>query len=292
MSQNYSKRKVVLFGGSDFHLEGVVKQKHFNPSEYLPKVELDPDAFNVCLLAGDITVPRKVFRYIQWFELFCKQFDLVLYVEGNHEHWHGYLGQNFKRLSESCAHIENLKFLSNETYEFSVCDTRFSVVASTLWASLKGLSEVDIHELCEATYGKPVVRDFGCIRTSNLGRYRKLKASEYTALHFKAKSFIAREAERLSEDDSYKVLMTHHSPTLKSLKRYEGHQKRYDNFDATDLESTIISGNFSLVFHGHIHREKPLISKVGNALLCSNPAGRKLVDSKEYELLKLDTIDV
>lgn len=292
MSLSNDKRKVVFYGGSDFHLEGVVGLKFFEPSDFQPKVNLEPEAFNVCLLAGDITVPRKVYRYTKWFELFCKQFDLVLYVEGNHENWRGHLGQNFKRLSQSCAHIENLKFLSNETYEFSVFDSRFSVVASTLWANLKGLTDADIHELCEAAYGKPVVRDFGCIRTANLGRYRKLKAPEYHALHIKAKSFIASEAERLSNDISFKVLMTHHAPTLKSLWRYKGHEKRFDYFDATDLESEIKKGNFSIVFHGHIHRDEPFVDKIGDALLYSNPAGDKLINSKGYELLKLDTIYV
>lgn len=296
MSRKRFMRKVDFFGGSDFHLEFEVKQRSFDVDALLPVVDLDIEAYNVCLLAGDITVPKKTSRYVKWFEKFCSKFDLVLYIEGNHEHWRGYVGQNFNRLEKKCSHIKNLVFLRRQTFEFSVGEQYFSVVSATLWSDLSQNDYSNNYDLCvpSANNGRAIVQDFNFIRELKHGSFPKLKVTDYIRLHRDDVRFIESEAQRLRDSSHYKVLLCHHSPTKKSLWRYEGHKPVYDAFDASDLESSIKHGRFDLIFHGHIHRDTPLFENFHGGVLASNPAGYGEIGKKDssYRLVKLASISV
>lgn len=296
MSKKHLSRNVDIFGGSDFHLEFAVKQRDFDVDALMPPVEIDADAFNVCLLAGDITVPKKTHRYVNWFETFCSKFDLVLYIEGNHEHWRGYVGQNFNRLKLKCSHIENLHFLRRETFEFEVGGLGFSVVSATLWSDLGQNDYSSNYDLCvpSANYGRAIVQDFNFIRELKFGSFPRLKVPDYVRLHRDDVRFVEQESNRLSSSENYKILLTHHSPTKRSLWKYDGHKPTYDAFDATDLESLIKLGGFNIVFHGHIHRDVPFIENFHGALLASNPAGYGEIgkEGSNYRLIKLASIPV
>ena len=279
---------VVFFGGSDFHLEKFVGNKDFDPSQHLPNIIINPRNFNVCLLAGDIVVAKKNHRYSLWFDKFCSLFDLVIYIDGNHESWRGYVGQNTKHLKKKCLHIDNLVFLERETYEFVIGNKSFAIVGTTLWSDLQQNSYELNYSLVNKMITGPTVLDFSNIRTAVRGTYKKMTISDYVILHIKCRNFIKKEALRLANSKSYKILLTHHSPTLKSLLPSD--PKCFNAFDATNLEDIINIGGFNLVFHGHIHRKTPLISSIGDTKLLSNPSSFGY--NNECKLMILDTIKI
>ena len=287
-------KQVEFFKGSDFHIELAIGQRKFDPETLIPTIKTNPESYNVCLLAGDICRPNKTFRATQFFELFCAKFDLVLYVEGNHEHWMGNYGRNFDKLAESCSHIENLKFLRQQRYDFEVNGQRFAVLGATLWSDLKSVSATELDYVSHRRHNggiKAIVRDFSNIRFDRNGSYKPMTPSDYQRLHNSDVDWLKSHAEELAKDrDLVKILMTHHSPTKKSLVGYD----QFEVFDATDLESLIISSDYDLVVHGHIHREEKLSSSIGNAILYSDPAGytQLMSDAKGYVMRPVYTVPV
>ncbi len=285
-------KPINIYGGSDFHLEFEYCKKGFNPANVLPALEdYDPEAVNICLLAGDITNSKKVHSSLRWFEKFCELFDFVYYVEGNHEQWRGSWGQNFDRLRRHSSHIENLIFLSRDHVRIDLFGKRIDVVGATLWSDLRQIDDLSLYELTttQGYLAKPIVKDFWFIR--NVDR-RRITSGDYNIRHSLDRKFIEQQVEFLEDVESFKILLTHHSPSLASLYKYDGWRKEYDAFDATDLSDSIPNGFFDLVVHGHIHRQAPFETVWHGMKLISNPAGYEELSNPKstYKLLKLASI--
>ncbi|MGR5448536.1 metallophosphoesterase [Vibrio sp. PNB22_3_1] len=281
-------RDLVLWGGSDFHLEHYVRLNDFDVSVLMPRVDLDPRDYNVCLLAGDIAVPKKTGRYVQWFEAFCSSFDLIIYLPGNHEHWRGAYGDNFRRLGRACVHIENLRFVEREVVPIELQGVKLNVVAATLWSDLSQNADEVNQRLASVAYRNADVLDFSEILQVR-SNSKKIGVGEYQSWFRCDLAFVESAMCALVGEDSVNILMTHHSPTRESLVAYSSRKPEYDAFDATELSTILQSGVFDVAFHGHIHREVPFERKVGQTWVKSNPCGYMELHDKTspYRLMEV-----
>lgn len=125
---------------SDLHLE-------FGPLEIK-----NPGDVDVLILSGDILVARDLLsldyvfvpgmkkvqgastRFHEFMQGVCKEFKNVIYIAGNHEHYHGDFATTHKILKENLAYLPNLHILDKETFELD--DVVF--VGSTLWTDMNG----------------------------------------------------------------------------------------------------------------------------------------------------------
>jgi predicted phosphodiesterase len=125
--------KIAL--ASDVHLE-------FGP------LQLDnTDNADVLILSGDICVARdlsdrdvhnllgehtKSHRYHMFFENCAAQFKDVIYIVGNHEHYHGDYATSISHLKSKLSYLKNLHVLEKET--ITLGDVTF--VCGTLWTDM------------------------------------------------------------------------------------------------------------------------------------------------------------
>jgi hypothetical protein len=144
---------------SDLHLE-------FEPIELK-----NPGGVDVLILSGDICVARdlmeyepetgmdfgKSSRYHKFFSGCASEFPHVLYIAGNHEHYHGDFKYTVTDLKKRLGYLKNLHILDKETFEID--DTIF--VGGTLWTDMNKEDPLTMHAISR------MLNDFRCVENSN-----------------------------------------------------------------------------------------------------------------------------
>jgi predicted phosphodiesterase len=146
---------------SDVHLE-------FGPLEIK-----NPGDVDVLILSGDICVARDLMeyeplvsegmrfgksdRYHEFFGNCVREFSHVVYVVGNHEHYHGDFAYTISDLKKRLGYLKNLHILDKETFELN--DTLF--VGGTLWTDMNKEDPLTLHGISR------MMNDFRCVDNSN-----------------------------------------------------------------------------------------------------------------------------
>ena len=131
---------------SDLHLE-------FGPISLENK-----DNADVLILSGDIIVVNdlqekdsynirgetdKSNQYHTFFQECCARFPNVIYIMGNHEHYHGDFSTSYKILKERLGYLSNLHIMEKEFCVIgSVC-----FAAGTLWTDMNKEDPVTIQQI-------------------------------------------------------------------------------------------------------------------------------------------------
>jgi len=239
--------------------------------EFAP-IELTNPGADTLILSGDILTAEYFHRskaspyalvaraWIRWFEDLCAQYNHVVYVLGNHEHYKYNFYETADLLKRVLEHIPNLHILDNET----VLLDGVKFFGSTLWTDFDG-----------SMYKQEVVRsgmnDYKLIT----GRtYRKLVPAETYSYHTKAKQAF--------HGTGATVFVGHHAPSYKSIHpKYEkygplnaGYASHMDSFIEAHPE-------IKLWTHGHVHSSFDY--HIGGTRIIANPRGYAKPDGSNPE---------
>jgi predicted phosphodiesterase len=143
---------------SDLHLE-------------FESLTLENPGVDVLILSGDICVARDIMeyepetgldfgkssRYHKFFQECSENFPHVIYVVGNHEHYHGDFKYTVSDLKKRLGYLKNLHILDKETFEID--DTLF--VGGTLWTDMNKEDPLTMHAISR------MMNDFRCVDNSN-----------------------------------------------------------------------------------------------------------------------------
>jgi Icc-related predicted phosphoesterase len=278
--------KIAL--GSDLHLEfGTLDLKN-------------TEAADVLVLAGDICVARDIElmnanmysqrvraeRYLAFFEQCSKEFPKVVYVMGNHEHYHGDFAHTYGILKNALAKFENIYLLEKETL---VLDD-VTIIGATVWTDMNGSDTTTLHAM------PSMMNDFHGVDNSlrmisrqvplyDDGEYnvdRKItgyKQKESPARfspedavvdHNKALDYINHVvSERANEKF---VVVSHHCPSEQSVHdKYKADTVMNGGF-RSDLDDFICyRPQIKLWMHGHTHEEFDYV--LGETRVVCNPRG-------------------
>jgi len=125
---------------SDVHLE--FGQLNLENTENAEVLILSGDICTACDLfpnSGDTFVgSAKSNRYHDFFSMCSGLFDHVIYVAGNHEHYHGDFAKSLSILKENLAYLSNIHILDKEV--FTLRDHVF--IGGTLWTDMNKEDEL------------------------------------------------------------------------------------------------------------------------------------------------------
>ena len=96
-------------------------------------------------------------RFQDFFKRCCFQFPHVVYVAGNHEHYHGDFKYTLSDLKRKLAHHTNLHILDREVFQLG--DYKF--VGSTLWTDMNKEDPLTLYHI------KQAMNDFRVVKNSN-----------------------------------------------------------------------------------------------------------------------------
>jgi Icc-related predicted phosphoesterase len=236
---------------SDIHLD------HYISCQILP----DLGRGDVLILAGDI-LSVKYFKtngylhnvYYTFLENCSKNFNQVLYVLGNHEHFGFNFEGTFKTLKEHLPN--NFHLLENDTIKIG----DWAFVGFTLWTNFRNGNPIEMMD------AEQYMNDYKVIRIGS--NYRKLRAQDTLNFHLKSRDYLLNQLETLKENV---FVISHHAPSYRSIAD-EYKTSSCNSAYCSDLDELIMKHpQIKYFIHGHTHT--PFDYKIGECRVICNPVG-------------------
>ena len=256
------------------------------------------DNADVLILSGDICVAADIGRpdphgilesarsnrIVDFFKRCSFQFPHVIYILGNHEHYHGDFATThniIKSMLESNA-LSNVYLLDNEIKQID--DVTF--IGGTLWTDMNGEDPTTLYHM------KSMMNDFRCVTNSNrvvnyktyeqingvdnrerpVFRERVGKFSPEDAVdeHRRFVGYIQQIVE--GKFDQKFVVVGHHSPSrLSTHPRYADDTIMNGGYSSSLDDYIIDHPQIKLWTHGHTHY--PFDYMIGSTRVVCNPRG-------------------
>ena len=297
IAENYEKIEIYEF--SDAHNEYRAKDypsaKFFDETVFI-KPEKSEGVYNVLILAGDIFNLKKVGIASDILNRYCEDFDLVLYVFGNHEHYGTSILRAKEKLKEKTKSLSNLYILQNDRLSLQTKNKTFNFLGTTLWMDFDHSNENQLiaNEKVNGMNGLVnVISDFRFIKNNSYGGLQPYHLYN----EFKKSIDFLEEELSLIDKNEFVCVITHHAPSLLSAAVYTSDdfknpvdqnmeaqgvliQKDKHNIDKNDLDKYhfmytsnlddfIFKHQPDLWFHGHIHKKRRYF--LNKTFVYSNP---------------------
>ena len=231
----------------------------------------------------------------KFFDEVCERFPHVIYIAGNHEHYHGDYATTIPNLKKKLAHHQNLHILDKEV--FVLDDVTF--IGGTLWTDMNKEDPITLLTI------KGMMNDFRCVRNSNhVVNFKSYDAEgKFTGMSSRTSRFTPEDAV-----DDYKymveyirtiiegkwdqkfVVVGHHAPSKQSTHpRYKDETIMNGGYSSDLSEFIMDHPQIKLWTHGHTHEDFDYM--VGSTRVVCNPRGYINYEDKA-DHFKLAYIDV
>lgn len=226
-------------------------------------MELPNNGADVLVLSGDIMVADDCKfnpRYERFFEQVSRDYPKIVYIPGNHEHYHGHMSRTDAKIKEFLENYSDVYYLNNEWVDID----GVAFIGNTLW------SDINKQDPVSMLYVKNALNDFNVVKAGS--NYRRYNPNDWVENHVKALEYITKTYDEIHEKYQRIVVCGHHAPSLQSIHpRYKG-DIHVNGCYASDLDNYIISRyNISLWTHGHMHNSFDY--HIGNTRIVCNPRG-------------------
>lgn len=281
---------------SDLHLE-------FGPIEIVNKEEA-----KVLILSGDICVAKDLAdrdmhsirgendrsnRYHNFFELCCSNFEHVIYIAGNHEHYNGDYATTIPHLKDKLGYLKNLNILDKEYV--AIDDITF--IGGTLWTDMNKEDPHTLYSIKGYMNDYRVIDDSSRTVSRKLPIYKKdengqpiLDQNKFQIIdHYEHKDYPAKFSPEASVEDHKAMLayidrvissmpnekfvvVGHHSPSKLSTKPQYENDTMVNGAYSSDLSEFILDRpQIKMWTHGHTHHEFDYM--IGSTRIVCNPRG-------------------
>ena len=284
---------------SDIHLEfGDIDLKNESDVDVLVLsgdicVEQDLDMFDRRQTEMGFARKKSVMLH-DFFTRVSEEFPHVIYVAGNHEHYHGDFKFTLTELKRKLAHLANVHILDKEVFELD--DTVF--IGGTLWTDMNKEDPMTLHAI------RTLMNDFRCVANSNRVVTRTVPIYEYDSTGAVARNEAGQQIQigtKRKEDPStfcpedavvdhkamldyiktvYQdippwkqvVIVGHHSPSkLSTHPRYASEELMNGGYSSDLTEFMLDRPAIKLWTHGHTHEDFDYM--IGNCRVVCNPRG-------------------
>jgi len=242
---------------------------------------------DVLILSGDICVAKDLTkkdnydildrfgRSEKWHKFFqecSERFSHVIYIMGNHEHYHGDYANTVTILRDRLSYLVNLHILDKEMVQFN----GVSFIGGTLWTDMNKEDPITLMHI----RGK--MNDFRCImngnrvtflRDENLNIRERVSrfTPEDTVIDFKSMVEYIRLMVKGKFDQKF-VVVGHHAPSKLSTHPRYADEEIMNGAYSSDLSEFIMDHpQIKLWTHGHTHEDFDYT--IGSTRIVCNPRG-------------------
>jgi len=225
---------------------------------------------DLLILSGDILVAEyfkrnvnspyySVANHFRNFLQHCSQnWKDVIYVIGNHEHYHGRFEDTLKIIRKEVAPYRNIHLLEKQ----SIVIDNIKFIGTCLWT--------DVNKDCPITYStiNSGMNDYKIITRHRQGAYRKLNPYDTFMEHRDSLSFIDKE----SAGEENVVVCTHHAPSRLSVTpRFKDQIYMNGGFCSELFDFIEARPQIKMWTHGHVHSSNDY--SIGGTRIICNPRG-------------------
>jgi len=242
---------------------------------------------NVLILGGDICVAKDLNKrdeYAimdrfgrseachQFFQECCARFPHVIYIVGNHEHYHGDFRDTIKHLRDKLGYLVNLHILDKQMVQLG----GVSFIGGTLWTDMNKEDPITLLHMTG------MMNDFRCIMNSNrvvnfkdhegkfATRTAKFSPDDTVVDHKEMLEYIRIMIE--GKFDQKFVVVGHHAPSKASTHpRYADEVIMNGGYNSDLSEFIMDHPQIKLWTHGHTHEDFDYV--IGSTRIVCNPRG-------------------
>jgi predicted phosphodiesterase len=234
-------------------------------------------------------------RYHDFFQRCAANFKNVIYIAGNHEHYHGDFAKTIPHLKEVLAYLPNLHVLDKET--ITIDDVVF--IGGTLWTDMNNNCPETLQQI------KHMMNDFSCVKNSNEIVHFKAKIAKKKPVDVTDEEWfatdISKRTDTVSETREGKfspvdaladhremmaylqhvldqhaaskvVVVGHHAPSKLSTHPRYAHQHIMNGGYSSCLDDFVLDHpQIKLWTHGHTHETHDYM--IGSTRIVCNPRG-------------------
>lgn len=245
----------------------VISDVHLEFGTYIPS---NPNKSDVLIMAGDI-VPIHHLEYdeshfIDFFEKCAKLYSKIIYIFGNHEYYHGDIRLELYNAKQYLGHINNLLIVNNEVVEID--DVSF--FCGTMWTDCNKEDPMTMLHLLQNMNDFRKIKD--CSKASMYGVGEYLMPEDIVIEHKLFKNFLIKQLNRRGNSDKKCIVVTHHSPSVKSIPEDRKRDFHMNGGYVTYMDEFIVMRPYIKYWvYGHTHT--PNEFRVGETTLINNSRG-------------------
>ena len=204
-------------------------------------------------------------RFHAFFQRCCERFPHVIFIVGNHEHYHGDFAKTVPHFKDVLGYLPNLHILEKETFVLN----NITFVGGTLWTDMNKRSVRTLHEISR------MMNDFRCVDHSAKladergwgGRFTTTDAADD---HDAMLAFIRTTVE--ANPAGRYVVVGHHAPSRLSTHPRYAHEAIMNGGYSSQLDDFILDHpQIKLWTHGHTHEDFDY--RIGSCRILCNPRG-------------------
>ena len=215
------------------------------------------------LVAATSSQKAKADRYFNFIRHCLEEFNHVVFIMGNHEHYHGDFAKTAKIIRDTFGAFNNFHFLDKE--HVIINDVLF--FGGTLWTNMNNEDPITMHQI------RMMMNDFNCVKNTvhTDDRHSKVFMPEDAVEdHYEFR----RGLDRVLEENPLMpvVVVGHHAPSkLSTHPRYKTEFVMNGGY-STELHDFILDRRqIKLWTHGHTHEDFDYM--IGTTRIVCNPRG-------------------
>lgn len=258
----------------------------------------------VLILSGDILVARDITqhdphnilgseyrsnRYHEFMQRCSERFPHVIYIMGNHEHYHGDFATTETHLKDVLGYLPNVYLLEKEIKVIN----NVTFIGGTLWTDMNKGDGITLYHM------KSMMNDFRCVTNSTNPVNFKTQEGEFKTRtakfspddamedHVKFRGYIQQIIE--GKPDQKFVVCGHHSPSKSSTHPRYADEVIMNGGYSSDLNNYILDHpQIKLWTHGHTHHVFDYM--IGSTRILCNPRGYINYEDRaeEFELITVE----
>lgn len=258
---------------------------------------------DVLILSGDICVAKdmnlddvlnlrgendKSNQLHTFFQAVCARFPNVIYIMGNHEHYHGDFAKSFTVLRTCLGYLHNLYILEKETVEIGDC----MFFGATLWTDMNKEDPNTLYRIKSYMNDYRIIKDSKEKVSYKVNEYEMHEDGTYDykkligvtfkerEAHFTPEKSVSEHKETLrllkeniaSKPDAKWIVVGHHAPSKLSTKPQYENDVIVNGAYSSDLSEFILDHpQIKLWTHGHTHHDFDYM--IGGTRVVANPRG-------------------
>ena len=258
------------------------------------------DDADVLVLSGDICVAKDLLELgspmskseaiHDFFKNCSDEFKHVIYVAGNHEHYHGDFRDTLRDLKYNLHYLQNLHILDKETVTLE----GVTFIGGTLWTDMNGEDPMTLNAIGS------MMNDFRCVKNSNKKvsfrdadgnfheRTAKFSPEDAVEDHKKTVDYIHHVVE--GKEDQKFVVVGHHAPSkISTHPKYQNETLMNGGYSSTLDFFIEAHPQIKLWTHGHTHEVFDYV--LNQTRIVCNPRGYIGYEDRADEF-KLKTFEV
>ena len=212
------------------------------------------------VVTASASARERAHRFNDFIVRCCERFPQVVYVMGNHEHYHGDFSKSANLIRGTFGDLKNFHFL----------DTEWKIIngvlffGGTLWTDMNKEDPITLAGI------RGVMNDYRIIKNSNVGENCKLIPEDTVEEHH---DFLRLLDSVLREHAGLPVVVVgHHAPSKQSTHpRYKTDFEMNGAYSSNLDEFILDHREIKLWTHGHTH--EPFDYMIGTTRIVCNPRG-------------------